>query len=109
MSGIENEAAGGGGAGGRVRRRHDWEAMEPSTALIEALADLQGVDPVALATDEGQALYHYIDPEALDRFVTNQPDGGAELTVQVDGYIARITGDELVVESRTVDDESRTP
>lgn len=81
-----------------VRRDHDWAATAPSTAIVEAIAAAEGVDSVALATDEDTPLYEYVDPDALNALVTDQRANGVTLTVTIGGYSVRIAGTELTIE-----------
>lgn len=81
-----------------VQTNCDWSDITPSRALVDAIAALEGVDPVALATDHGTALYEYVDPEALDTLFSDGPAAGTEITLSIDGYTAQITGSGLVVE-----------
>lgn len=87
-----------GGERTQVQEVYDWTMVTPSSAIVEAIAALEDVDPVALATEEGMALYEYVDPEALDALVAGQQPADLALTLAIDGYIARIDGPELVVE-----------
>lgn len=81
-----------------MRTVHDRSATAPSTAIVEAIATAEGVDPVALATDEDTPLYDHVDPDALDTLVTDKRANGVTLTVAIDGYSVRIARTELIVE-----------
>lgn len=80
-----------------VRQRYDWSETAPSIVAVEALASLENVDPVALATEFDTVLYEYVDPEALDAIVGNGRAGSVAITLSVLGYRLRFEGDELVV------------
>ena len=78
-----------------LRQTHDWSETPPSVAAVEALAGLETVDPIALATEYDVVLYEYVDPEALDAIVRG--GGTAAVTVSIDGYRLHFEADELVV------------
>ncbi|MUW13527.1 hypothetical protein GJ633_01840 [Halorubrum sp. CBA1125] len=76
---------------GAYRATYDWTSMEPSTAVIETVADATGREPLALAT-----LYDFIDSDALDSLFRSS-DGEVsvsftyaehEVTVHSDGEVA---------------------
>ena len=78
-----------------LRQTHDWSKTPPSVAAVEALAGLETVDPIALATEFDVVLYEYVDPEALDAIVRG--GGTTAVTVSIDGYRLHFEADELVV------------
>lgn len=82
-----------------VRTDYDWSATAPSTAIVEAIAAAEDVDPVALATDEGTPLYEHVDPDALDALVTDQRANRVAMSLTIDGYTVRIADTELIVEA----------
>lgn len=100
MGEIERDANGDGGNGvpDPVRARHDWSTTAPSIAIIEAIASVEDVDPVALTAGEESTLREYVDPELLDRLVTNARQDRISITITVDSYTVRIEGTELIVE-----------
>jgi|AntRauTorcE11898_2_1112593.scaffolds.fasta_scaffold14106_3 hypothetical protein len=72
-------------------------SQSPSQAVIEAVADREGVDPVNLSIP----LYDTIDPDALDTIVQGREDG-TESSIRVEftyyGYsIAVSAGDSVQV------------
>jgi hypothetical protein len=74
----------------------------PSMAVIEAVADARGVDPLQL-----EPLANAIDPEALDRFFAHtyggRPRAVGRLTFEVAGCEVTVTGaDEVSVTSRVI-------
>jgi hypothetical protein len=83
-----------------VRVAHHRDDRPPSLAIVEALADLTGVDPDALADDADIVLYDHINPEALDALVAHGPDVGVTLSFTVDEYDVFVNREEVVV--RTV-------
>lgn len=61
----------------------------PSIVVVQALADLEGVDP----TDLDYMLYDYIHPEALD---TLSKSGAVEIRFTVDQYEETLSGSSTV-------------
>ncbi|SDR41507.1 HalOD1 output domain-containing protein [Natronobacterium texcoconense] len=61
--------------------------LQPSVAVVEAVARAEGTDPMAL----DPSLYRAIDPDALDRLVESADE---ELTVEFTfaGYTVRVDG-----------------
>lgn len=85
-----------------IRIEHHYDAeTPPSIAIVQAIAALENVDPTAFSTDLGLRLYDHLDPEALNRLVTN--DGGiaavtVDLTLHDDQhYSVRIRDDGRLV------------
>ena len=76
-----------------VERQYDCATIAPSVAVVEALADLEKVDPTSLET----RLNDYVDPDALDALVTR----GKEMSVsfRLNDYRIRIESDELKIET----------
>lgn len=88
----------------RVENGYDAETP-PSIAIVKAIAAIEDVDPVDSRTDLGIRLYDQIDPEALNRLVT---DNGDVATVTVDltihdeqQYAVRIRDDGRLVVQKT--------
>lgn len=100
MGEIERNAPrdGRGGIPDPVRACYDWSITAPSIAIIETIASVEGVDPVALAAGGGSTLHEYVDPELLDKLVTNGRENRVSISVTIDGYTVRIEGTELIVE-----------
>lgn len=48
-----------------------------SFAVIAAIAEAEGVDPVEIEPPEYDALYDVVNPEALDSLFAQRPDGTA--------------------------------
>lgn len=80
-----------------VRRTCDWRQVTPSVAIVEAIATVEGRDPVALSKEAGFLLVEYLDPEALDALVTNARGTVDSFTATIDGYTVRIDEDELLL------------
>ncbi|WP_254524068.1 HalOD1 output domain-containing protein [Natrinema caseinilyticum] len=70
-----------------------YDEMTPaSTAVVYALAAALETDPIDCSTEHGITLYDYVDPEALDRLVTDdRSDSTVTVDVPVDEYVLRIT------------------
>lgn len=59
----------------QLRIEHQYDAdVPPSIAIVQAIAAIEDVDPTDFQTDPGIRLYDQIDPEALNRLVTNNSD-----------------------------------
>lgn len=73
------------------RSEYDWGAVDPSTAVVEAVAAVAGCDPMAL-----DPLTRCVDPDALDRFVRTADEGASmqfryaayRVTVRSNGEVA---------------------
>lgn len=77
----------------QFRRTYDWTATSPSVAAVEALASVEGVDPLELDV----ALYDHVDPEALDALIDGEKPRSIRVTFSVGYYHVTFEGDELVV------------
>lgn len=89
----------------RVEHRYDAETP-PSIAIVQAIAVLENIDPMASSTHIGIRLYDHVDPEALNRLVTTNGGVAAitvDLTLQEDHqYSVRIQDDgQLIVQKAT--------
>lgn len=51
------------------------QRVAPSQAVVEAVADAEGVPPEKLCPPEYESLHHVIDPQALDALFEPKPDG----------------------------------
>ena len=76
---------------------YDWSNTAPSTAVIDAIAAIENVEPSDLEGSLEAPLYNYIDPEALDRLVTR--DSQITVSFTFGKYHVLIDGDELSVSS----------
>lgn len=69
------------------------EMILPSEAVVERIANREGVDPLELTP-----LYEAVDPDALDSLVT--PDGGSASGLRIEfsyhGYELRVTGEGVI-------------
>lgn len=76
---------------GEYRATYDWTSMEPSTGVIEAVADVTNRESLALSP-----LYDSIDPDALDSLFRLSDEevsvsftyAGFEITARSDGEVA---------------------
>ncbi|MFC7018096.1 MULTISPECIES: HalOD1 output domain-containing protein [Haloarcula] len=79
-----------------TRRRFDWSAVDPSTAVAELLADAADCEP-----DEIGPLYDTVDSDALDSLVRHG-ESAADCTVTFphDGFEVSVSGDgEVLVDA----------
>jgi hypothetical protein len=98
------EVAGDGDGGGRtshgIRTEYDWTTTEPSVAIVESIAVLEGTDPLAFPEDGDLVLHEHVDVDALDRLVGGHQQGVSDVTVEIDGYTVQISDEALVVSRR---------
>ena len=64
---------------GAYRAQYDWSIVAPSTAVLESVSSLRGVDPTDL-----DPLYGFVDPEGLDALFV--PDARASDTSVTFGF-----------------------
>ncbi|HMB50116.1 HalOD1 output domain-containing protein [Natronoarchaeum rubrum] len=70
-------------------QRDDSAAQSPSEAVVEALADAKGVDPLEL-----EPLYQVIDPDALDALFDGTAGGDrrqGRVEFRTSGYRVEVT------------------
>lgn len=77
----------------RVTRYRRGEDEPPSVAVVNAIAEVQGVDAAAVAP----TLHEQTDPDALDSLFADRLDGTPRSTGQV---VLRIDDLEVVVQAR---------
>lgn len=58
----------------------------PSEAVVQAVADLTGTDPLVL-----EPLYHAIDPDVLDGVFRQGPEGGVEAEITIEYNECKVT------------------
>ncbi|WP_254767667.1 HalOD1 output domain-containing protein [Salinilacihabitans rarus] len=67
----------------------------PSYAVVEAVADAEGVPPKELCPPEYQALHEVVDPQALDALFADRHDGtpraNGRVTFTFCGYRVTVT------------------
>ena len=68
-----------------------------SGGVVEAIAAVEGTDPVDLTTERNIVLYEHVDPEALDRVVLGGRGGNVEIGFAVEGYQVSVTPERIVV------------
>ena len=85
---------------------HTYDAETPvSVAIVQAIAALENVDPVASPGNLGFTLYDHVDPTALDAVVGDGTGSGdVVVTFDVADYLVRVedTG-RLVVDYSSAD------
>ncbi|OYR56502.1 HalOD1 output domain-containing protein [Halorubrum halodurans] len=96
MSSVTTNVSDAGSPSESVRIAHGHDERLPSLAVVEALADLAGVNPNGLGDEAGIVLYDHVDPDALDRLVTHRSDGDVDLSFTVGAYEVRVDSDEVV-------------
>ena len=74
----------------------------PSTAIIEAIASLEDVCPVELATSDRITISDHVDPDSLDQLLTNSVADAVEISFGLDVYTVWIRSDTVTV-GRTTD------
>ncbi|GAA0725619.1 hypothetical protein J2744_000979 [Halorubrum trapanicum] len=79
-----------------TRVPHGGDGPSPSLAVVEAIADLAGVDPGDLHED-GAVLYEHVDPDAL---VSGGSGDDIDVSLTVAGYDVRV-GPESAVARRS--------
>ncbi|MFC7230857.1 HalOD1 output domain-containing protein [Saliphagus sp. GCM10025308] len=78
-----------------VQRRYDWSDVDPSMAVINALASLEDARPVNLSDEVDGTLCDFVDPEALDALVTDKST--ISISFMITEYEVHIDGDKLQV------------
>ncbi|THE64651.1 hypothetical protein D8Y22_11645 [Salinadaptatus halalkaliphilus] len=72
----------------------------PSQAVLEAVADAEGISTAELQPPAYEPLHAAIDPESLDALFGNREDGAPRPTGQISfrycGYAITVTGDGTV-------------
>ncbi|GAB3026468.1 HalOD1 output domain-containing protein [Natronobiforma cellulositropha] len=78
-------------------RVDSWHHRTPSQAVIEAVADAEGVAPTDLCPPTYESLHDVVDPSALDDLFAPRhngiPRGNGRITFQFCGYTVMVTGD----------------
>ena len=96
MSSATVGASDSGSVPETARVRHGGDGPAPSLAVVEAIADLAGVEPADLPEQEGVVLYDYVDPDALDAIVAGRPDSDVDVSLSVAGYEISVGPDSAV-------------
>ncbi|AXR79756.1 HalOD1 output domain-containing protein [Natrarchaeobaculum sulfurireducens] len=79
-------------------RHCNWDGELPSVAVVRAIADLEGVDPLDLPTTHVGRLIEHVHPDALDVLVTETDE--VVVSFSVNGYHVEIDDAELTVIER---------
>lgn len=83
-----NSWSGGGQDTASVELRSDWsEHGVPSTGVVQAVAAVRDVDPVELPP-----LNDHVDPDALDRLLTDDGDASVQVSFQYAGTEIYVRG-----------------
>lgn len=69
----------------------DDDAITPSVAVVEGIADLAGVEPVDLAPKTGIVLGEHIDGDALNTLVGGPAMTDVDISFTVEKYSVRVT------------------
>ncbi|WP_049923984.1 HalOD1 output domain-containing protein [Halopiger djelfimassiliensis] len=86
-----------------VRVEHEYDAeTPPSIAIVQAIAAIEGIDPMNSPAALGITLYDHVDTEALDRLVTDDSVGAITIDLAIETerrYAVRVrTNGRLVVQ-----------
>jgi hypothetical protein len=78
-----------------VSQQYDWGETNPSIAIVEAVADLEGTEPAAVEV----TLHEHVDADALDILLSNGRYVSVSFTlgeyhVRIDGDVLTVTGGE---------------
>lgn len=72
-----------------TRMEFDPARTPPSTAVVEALAEMEDVDPTELFPGENR-LQDYVDADALDSVLTAPRQDVMTVSVSIEEYVVRI-------------------
>ena len=85
---------------GLSQRRSDESDGSLSHAVVEAVADREGVDVTELEPPAFEPLYSVVDPDALDAVFAPTHDGGqratGSVTFEYEGYTVTVDSDGTV-------------
>ncbi|WP_096394366.1 HalOD1 output domain-containing protein [Halorubrum trapanicum] len=95
MSSATAGSSDSGSAPETTRVRHGGDGPAPSLAVVEAIAELAGVDPTDLP-EAGVVLYDHVDPDALNALVAGRSDSDVDVSLTVAGYDVRVGPDTAV-------------
>ncbi|PSQ54659.1 hypothetical protein BRD22_11840 [Halobacteriales archaeon SW_8_68_21] len=99
MSTAASEPTESGSVSETARVCHGDDGPSPSLAVVEAIADLVGVEPIDLS-DEGLVLYEHVDTDALNALVSDRSDADVDVSLTIAGYDIRV-GPESAVARRS--------
>lgn len=83
------------GNGQEVGKECNWSEVLPNLAIIRGVAALENIDPIGVSEVCGTPLFSAVDPDALDKLITQSRDISLSLSVQ--DYSAEITESTVVV------------
>ncbi|TKX76004.1 hypothetical protein EXE46_00350 [Halorubrum sp. GN11_10-6_MGM] len=95
MSSATTGSSDSGSVPETVRIPHGGDGPAPSLAVVEAIAELAGVDPADLP-EEGVVLYDHVDPDALNELASGRSDSNVDISLTVAGYDVRVGPDSAV-------------
>lgn len=73
--------------------------VEPSRAIVEAVAEREGIDVTEVEPPAYEPLYAVINPEALDRLVGSPESPGVHVRFEYEGYDVVVAPNGTVVVS----------
>ena len=93
-------------------RVDEMATKTPSQAVVEAVADAEGVLPGALRPPTYEPLHESIDPDSLDALFADRVDGAPRARGTVSftycGYAVTVDGDgSVTLERRATSDDTR--
>jgi hypothetical protein len=97
MSSVTAGSRDSGSAPETARVPHGGDGPAPSLAVVEAIAELAGVEPVDLL-EEGVVLYDHVDPDALNELASGRSDSDVDISLTVAGYDVRVGPDSAVAQ-----------
>ena len=80
----------------RISRPYDISTVPPTTAIVEAIAELEDIDPIELERELGFTIYEYVHTDAFNKLVTESEDVAVSFDIQ--DYHVWIDGNDLFVE-----------
>ncbi|PHQ38052.1 hypothetical protein DJ69_13710 [Halorubrum persicum] len=98
MSSATTNARGHESVSEAVRVEHSDDGVSPSRAVVEAVSDPAGVEPVDLADEAGIVLYEHVDLDALDTLVASHPEVDLDVSLSVAGYAVSVDATAAVVQ-----------
>lgn len=94
-----------GGEDTLVAKEYSPESTAPSVAIVEAIASIEDVCPIALSTSGRMTLSDSVDPDALDRLLTGRTADSITITFSIDEYTVWIGRTNLAVGHTTTEPE----
>lgn len=99
---MSSEHAGSNDQRRKVTQRTIDEFPDATSAVVDAIASAEQIEPTALPAQSGICLYDHINPEALDRmFAPDRARGNVRVTFTVENYEIRIDRQRVTVYNGT--------